>query len=342
MLQFSRAFSKILSLTALLTLVGCGLRGNTFRLNGTIKGMEAGDIYIYNLSVDDARFDTLRLEAGNFYYGGNVEEITPYLIVFPNALEQVVFIGPGEEITYEAVSNDLNKYRVNGMKENDLMSEFREETQNASYSSIQAAARKYLTDNQESVVALYLFDRYFVQNSQTTYKELEDILAILRPSHEDDTYFMSLEGKVKRMKALNQGDEFPNIKMRGRGSITGNVWPSNSDYTLFVCWATWIPSSYELLAKVRLLERGTPKSKLRIIAYSIDNEYGRWENMVKYDSINGIEHYNDARAFAAPVIEQTGIGRIPTYYLLKSDHKILAKGSELNQLNTDIDKYIKE
>ena len=341
MLQFSRAFSKLLSLTALLALVGCGLSGNSFRLNGTIQGMEAGEIYIYNLSVDDARFDTLRLEAGKFYYGGNVEEVTPYLIVFPNALEQVVFIGPGEEITYEAVSNDLNKYRVNGMKENNLMSEFREEIHNKSYSSIQAAARKYLTDNQESVVALYLFDRYFVQNSQTTYKELEDILSVLRPSHEDDTYFMLLEGKVKRMKTLNQGDDFPNIKMRGRGSITGNVWPSNSAYTLFVCWASWVPSSYELLAKVRLLERNTPKSQLRIIAYSVDNEFGRWENMVKYDSINSIEHYNDTRAFNAPVIEQIGIARIPTYYLLKNDHKILAKGSDLTQMSTDIDKYIK-
>lgn len=330
-----------MSLAALL-FVGCGPSGNSFRLKGSIKGMESGEIYIYNTSMENARFDTLRLENGNFYYGGTVDEVTPYTLVYPNALEQVIFIGPGEEITYEAVSNDLNNYIAKGSDENNQMNAFRASVVNASYSDIQAAARRFLSEAPKSVVPLYIFERYFLTNSQTTYKELMELLDILRPEYKDETYFMALEAKAKSLKSIEPGDVFPDINMKDRRERNSNLWSSNSSttYTMFLCWATWLPTSYEILAKVRQSARECPKGRMRYVAFSVDNEFDRWKNVTSFDSINSVEHYCDTRAFASPAIKSLGTSNIPTYYIIdNSNKKVIKKGTEPSSLASDLSIY---
>lgn len=344
-MKFYRKISFLLSLAALLIFVGCGPSGNSFRLSGTIQGMQNGEIYIYNSSLDNARFDTVMVKDGKFYYGGTIDEPTPYYIVYSNAVEQVVFIGPGEEISYEAVSNDLNNYTTSGSKENKLLTKFRSEIRNASYSDIQAKARKFISENAESYVALYVFEQYFMANGQTSYEELQKVMKMLAPVHADNTYFSYLSTIVKSMKSIEIDDKFPDVSMKTKSGKSVNLWSENkgsSAYTLFVCWATWGPTSYELMAKVRMAEKENPKSKLRIVAYSIDNEYERWNNMTRFDSLTNIEHFCDTRAFDSPGVTATRTSIIPTYYLMDASHKVVAKGTEVSELEADVKKFVGE
>lgn len=328
-----------LSLAALLFLVGCGPRGNSFRLIGNIQGMQSGEIYIYNSSIDGARLDTLRVEDGQFHYGGNVEETTPYTIVFPNALEQVVFFGPGEEIEYEVVSSNLNNYVVSGSEANKLMNSLRSSIQNNKYSDRQMKIRKFIADNPKSPVSLYLFDRYFVQNAQASYKELLEVQKLIAPHHKDNTYFMQLSGIVKRMKELAVGDNFPDLTLTDRNLKSVKLWKSTSTYTAFVCWASWINSSYDLLYKMRDKSTLFSKDKMRVVAFSIDNEFERWTNMIRYDSISPVEQYCDTRAFDSPVLRKIGVNDIPTYFIIDKNHKVVAKGTDYNKFEDDIDKF---
>lgn len=337
--KFAKTFiSSVLPLATLLAIVGCGPSGNSFRLKGSIKGMESGEIYIYNTSADNARFDTLRIENGNFFYGGNAEQPTPYILVYPNALEQVIFIGPGDEIEYEATSNDLNNYKADGSKENKLMNTFRSDIQNVSYSDTQLKARKFITENTQSAVSLYIFDRYFVQNAQTSYKELTEILEILRPANEENIYFMTLAGKVKEMQSINVGDEIPDCKMKGKNS-SSSLWKGSAPHTIVLCWATWLPGSYEFMTKIRQASRDYSKDKMRIVAFSIDAEYDRWSNMTQFDSVSTIEHYVDTRAFDSPSLKKLKVRSLPTYFIYDSKHKVVAKGMDANQMSKDIQKY---
>lgn len=341
-MKFAKNISLLLPLAALLIIVGCGPSGNSFRLSGTIEGMQNGELYIYNSSLENARFDTVMVKDGKFYYGGTADEPTPYYIIYPNALEQTVFLGPGEEISYEAVSNDLNNYVTSGSKENKLLTQFRQSIKNASYSDIQAKARKFISEEAKSNVALYLFEHYFVQNGQTSYDELVRVMNMLKPVHSENSYFTYLSAKVKSMKTVGIDDVFPEIAMKTKGDKSVKLWSgkNSSNYTLFLVWSTWIPTSYEIIAKVRQAEKDYPKSKLRLVAYSIDNEYDRWYNMTRYDSLTNIEHYCDTRAFDAPGINATRTSIIPTYYLMDSSHKVIAKGSEPNGLVEDIAKFV--
>ena len=115
-----------LCLCLLLLLVSCGPGGNSFRMKGTFRDMQAGELYIYNQNGDHARLDTLTVQEGRFRYKGETDEVTPYILVFPNGVEQVIFAGPNEDLEYEATANDLRNYVVNGNEENKLMNKFRE------------------------------------------------------------------------------------------------------------------------------------------------------------------------------------------------------------------------
>lgn len=46
----------------LLLLVSCGPGGNSFRIKGTFRDMQAGELYIYNQNGDHARLDTLTVQ----------------------------------------------------------------------------------------------------------------------------------------------------------------------------------------------------------------------------------------------------------------------------------------
>lgn len=340
-MTFCKKILYVLPLATLLALVGCGPSGNSFRLKGTISGMESGEIYIYNTSNENARFDTLRIENGQFFYGGVAEEPTPYILVYPNALEQVVFIGPGEEIEYEAVSNDLNNYKAKGSEENKQMNSFRSETQNASYSDIQAKARKFISENPKSYVSLYLLDRYFVQNAQTIYSELEKVTEMLRPTFQDNLYYMALQGQVKAMKSINVGDAFPDLKLKSKNKVS-NLWKTNSSHTLFLCWTTWIPESYDIISKIRQASSENNANRLRIVALSLDSEQFRWENMTRYDSLTTIEHYIDTRALGSPHIKKIGVNKFPTYFLMDGKHKVIARGNNTTQMMKDINKHVND
>ena len=113
--------------TLVTLLAACGPQGNDFRLEGSFRDMQAGELYVYNLEGRDAKFDTLTIQEGRFLYKGQVTTTTPFILLFPNGVEQVIFVSPGADLAYEATANDLKNYVVNGTDENKLMNKFRRE-----------------------------------------------------------------------------------------------------------------------------------------------------------------------------------------------------------------------
>ena len=69
----------IVLLTVLLA--ACGPGGNSFRIRGSFRDMQAGELYIYNLNGDHARLDTINIQEGKFRYRGEADEVTPYMLV---------------------------------------------------------------------------------------------------------------------------------------------------------------------------------------------------------------------------------------------------------------------
>lgn len=297
-----KLLKTILPLVSLLMLMGCGPGGSSFRIKGTLIGQEGGEIYVYNTEYGSARFDTIRVDEGHFVYGGSISEVTPYILLFPNAMEQVVFAGPGEVVEYSANVTNLSNYTVDGNKENELMTEFRKKTEGHSEEEIVAEAKQFIKSFPESAVSYYLEDVYIRKNKK-------------KPTN------------------------LPDMTLKSRDDKNVKLWSGKeSQYTLTVYWATWMLSSYEFMNRIRSIRaQHSDKNDLRIVVISLDVERYRWQEETRRDSTNNIEHYCDGKAWESPSITSVGISTVPSYFITNAKHKILHRGTDADQMGKDVD-----
>ncbi|MCM1312708.1 MAG: DUF4369 domain-containing protein [Bacteroides sp.] len=331
--------SLMMSLVALL-LAGCDSSDSSFKIKGTFRDMKAGNLYIYNKVSGMERFDTITIKNGEFVYGGTAQVPTPYILVFPNGVEQVIFVDGGEELRYEAAANDLKNYVVNGSELNKLMNRFRKETFKLNAGETQKVARQYILQNPASPVAVYLFERYFVSEYQDD-KSFAAMLDTLMSSQPQNRTLMKLESDIKYSKRGNVGKKVPELSLKNRGKNDINIWQTGTDWTLLVFWATWMEGCYEFTDRMRQeYDRYKDGERLSVIAISLDTEVYRWEDFTRNDTL-GIEHCCDGRAWDSSAVKQLGVGVLPCYILVDKKHNIVAKGTSASQMVDDLKKYIK-
>ena len=261
-------------------LAACGPGGNSFRIKGSFRDMQAGELYIYNLNGDHARLDTINVQEGKFRYRGETDEVTPYMLVFPNGVEQVIFAGPGDDLEYEATANDLKNYVVSGSEENKLMNKFREETYTMNPSSMTNTARTYIKDNPVSPVAIYLFDQYFAQNEEVSNAELQELLKVLRPKHPHHHALLDIESKILNADKRQVGKKLPDVTLTRKDRKTTKLWKSAKDYNIIAFWATWMANGSDFIWQLKnTLRDELDEGKVRVVAVSLDVEPYRWEDV---------------------------------------------------------------
>lgn len=321
----------------------CGLSGNSFRIRGSFKDMKAGELYIYNASDDNAHFDTINIKDGDFQYKGEVSEPTPFILVFPNGMEHVVFLGPGNDVRYEATANDLKNYMVSGSDENELLNKFREETYTLKAAETLTVAKRYIEENAESPVAIYLFDAYFVQNEENDEKQTLELLTLLKGSHPKNHFIMDISTKLTAAAGCSVGKKLTDAVVQKKDKSTKKLWATSSDYNLIAVWSTWCNGGYDLIWKCRqAYDKYHEGGKLRIVTISADLERYRWEECIRQDSTKTIEHYCDLTGLESKAIKNLGVNNVPCYILTDKNHKILSVGTDVTQIESDLKKYIKE
>lgn len=331
-----------LYIVILLLLVSCGPDGNSFRLKGRFRDMQAGELYIYNLNGDHARLDTINIQEGKFRYKGETDQVTPYILLFPNGVEQVIFAGPGEDLEYEATANDLKNYVVNGSEENLLMNKFREETYTLNPSMMTNTARIYIKDNPASPVAIYLFDHYFAQNEEVSDTELSELLKLLRSKHPHHHYLLDIESKLKSTAGRQISKILPDVTLTTKDKKSVKLWSNPKDYTLIAFWATWMPNGTDFFWRLKnSLGDYRDNGRLRLVAISLDIERYRWEDVIRPDTASTyILHCCDGLGFESPTVKSLGIDAVPYYILTDKTHKVLDSGEDVNQLSDILKKNI--
>ena len=327
------------SLAALL-LSGCGQSGNGFTIEGDLDGMKAGDLFIYSPANPNASIDTLKIADGHFEYSGEVYDTIPYVILFPNAVEQVVFVSPGKTIEYEAATNDLKNYRVEGTEENELMMQFRDDNSEKQDAEITDAAIQFIQEHPESVVSLYLFDKYLLQTDNPNYAVIRKSLEVLRTYHPTNLLLFSTENMLTNAGVLKEGKKLKNLDLLSPKREKKKLWSKSddADYTFVVFWASWQRNSYDILYKIRNLQREYGE-RIRVVAISLDNQRYRWEDQVRRDSLV-IEHYCDGLAWSSPVVGDLALESIPLYILVNPKHNIIIKTGDFEKIKDKLKKQL--
>lgn len=330
----------IIAVAATLALMcGCGPSGNSFRINGKFKDLKNGELYIYNLSDKQGKVDTVLIKNGEFNYRGSVSEVTPYIIVFPNAMEQVIFVNGGEEITYSATANDLKNYTAEGNEENKLMNEFRQNTAKMNPKQIRNEAEKTIQAHGESAVALYLFDKYFVQDEDVNYSKLTSLIKQLKKSHPKNKYLLNIESQINSVQKVGIGAVIPNLTIKALEDKTINIKENTgSKCKLIVFWATWANDSYSLYSEIKDLKNRYGR-QLDLIMISLDTQYFKFESYVKTDT-TGIKYSCDGLAWESPAVKDFGVEEIPLFVLVGKDNKIISKKTDFEAMRKEMIKYL--
>lgn len=317
-------------------LAACGPSGNHFRIDGKFRDMKQGELYIYNLDGDQSRFDTLQVKDGRFVYAGATDLPTAYILVFPNAVEQVIFVGGGQTLKYDAAANDLKNYAVEGNEENELMNDFREQISKADAKKTLDIAERFIKENIASPVSIYLFHRYFAEDETADKDRVERLLKPLLKQHPDNLLLLNISGEIKQSKNGQSGKKLPKVDFTTQRDKKFNLgseeFLSRRPYTLVTFWATWMPSQWEFLNTLR---DEKDNEKLQIVAVALNNDTDNWQSFIRPDSLT-IHHTCDGMAWQNTIVRKLNITRLPTYIIADKTGTILHRGTDLKAMTREI------
>ncbi|MCQ2112474.1 MAG: DUF4369 domain-containing protein [Bacteroidaceae bacterium] len=332
-------------IATLFVAVACSGNGNEFVIRGSIENMEMGMLFIYNPDDPSSTFDTIYVQKGKFAYKKEIDaslnsddDEQAFMLVFPNAIEQVVFAKAGKTVSYKASANNLTKYSADGCEANSLIAEFREKTEKFTPGAVSDMAAEFAQTNAKSVAAIYLLRQYVLTNPRATNKDISSLVEVLLKSHPHNAFLLALQSRLKAIKPSEVGNKFPKItilslgnkKVKGTHTIGANP---RAKQTAIVFWATWMPREYEFIDSLGMLRDWQPDSlDLAITALSLDTEVYRWQEMTREDTLSNVLHLCDANSWASPAVQTLNVTSIPTFLLVSKDGKIKARGTSMHDL----------
>lgn len=319
-----------------LLLAACGPSGDNFRIEGRIRGMQGGEIFVCIPSAgEDARFDTLAVQDERFTYAASVTEPTPMLLIFPNGVEQVVIVAGGQALRYEAQATDLANYTVKGSEENKYLNDFRQGANHKDARATRARAKRYIQRHPEYTASLWLFSRYYVQDSETDVADMRPLLQLLRKHHPTSRSLIDAAKGVQTLGRGREGSKLPHLTVTTQRKRTFQLDQPRRPHTVLFFWATWMPKQWENFAMLRHLQSAHGE-ELDVVAFSLDTQIYRWEEDTKSDSLR-LQHVCDGQAFGSPFVRRLGVSSLPTWFLVDKQARILRRGTDIDSLQTAVE-----
>lgn len=336
--QLSRKLTAALTIMVAGTLMSCSSDNEHFIIKGSFTDMPVGQLYIYNTTSQEMRFDTIYINGGDFTYSGTADELTPFMIVFPNALEQVIFAQNGDEIKYKASAKDLKNYTADGNDENRLMNNFRRDTKELNAVQTQEVARQYIRQNPQSAAAVYLLTRYFIQETSTEADDVAEMIDTVLAVQPQNQFLLAMKNIQSGLERGNIGRTMPDIKIKTNKKETINLKQLDADRTVIVFWASWMPQAYDFFDSFAITTKEYAADKqVEFITISLDTEIYRWESYIREDTTYS-RHSCDGLAWESPAVKSLGVSDVPSFIVVDKKHKIVARGNSIDEMENILSK----
>ena len=307
------------------------------RLEGEFANLEQGEFLIY--STDEAldRLDTLRIVDGIFSYTLPTVQPATLHILYPNQSELVVFAGPGDDIVIKGDAQNLSEVEVSGSEDNELYTEFRQETNGKSAEETKNIAHNYILEYPTHAVSRYLFTTYYLCDEEASVKETTALYDSLCRACPDDLALSKLSSRVRSLGLLRVGNPLPDFSLTLKPGHGGNGTEQriikkgdyNGKLLLIAFWANWKGGSAGAIYRARRLRRelkGKGKD-IELISYSLDADETQLYRNEERDSID-FPSYCDFLSLSSPLVQKWGIRELPYIILVTPDGNIAASGSD--------------
>ncbi len=325
--MIKKGIGFLMMLMSLLLLTGCGEKRQTFRLEGTFKGFNQGELYICDIN-GNFPLDTVAVVKSQFHYEVALEEPTAFIIIFPNFSEVPVYGEKGVEVTIEGDVSHLREIDVEGTEENEVLTKYRKKTSQQTPPEVALSTEQFIKDNPTSPFALYLIRKVFIQSSQPDYKRAAELMAIAmqanpKPNDEQKALMKRIEG----LSYLKDGERLPSfttIDINGKEVKSSEL---NAKVNVITVWST---ENFEGQGTLRQLQKKQEEvgNKLKVLTISLDADVKACRKKLERDSITWTT-VCDGRLWDTPILSRIGLSFIPDNIVTDDKGRII--GHSLNQ-----------
>jgi len=342
-------------------LASCAGERDRYTINGTIKGIDSGMVFLQKFDVDQwVKIDSTQLDKGKFIFKGKIALPEMWYLSMKEKQVFVPLFVENAKINIEIFADSVDKVNIDGSVSHDIYKQYQamnkalnakiEETYkewkkakenkdsvtmkktDSISTELDKQMKQNLTDfvkaNNKSVVASYLVMR---NAWQFDLPELEALVNGLDTNLNTSLYTQSLKKRVTILKTVDIGQTAPDFTL---SDTTGNPFTLSDlkgGYLLIDFWASWCsPCRAENPNVVKTFQAYNNKG-FNILGVSFDTNHDKWIQAIRDDKLTWA-HASDLKGWGNEAGKLYGIMSIPANVLLDPDRKIIAhnlKGEEL-------------
>ena len=303
-----RLFRRITLLTfTLFALVSCGGKKGELRIEGEITGLNNAELAVFSSDGVILGIDTIHVQGGKLSWSCPYDRETGTLtIVYPTMSTLTVFGGSGDVIHIKGDAKHLKATKVEGTQENEVYTQLREQTEEATASQRDSIIKAFIMMHPESPVTRFL------------QKEMM---------------------KTEQNTLLMPGALLPEFSLVTRGGDTLTTSTLKGKYCLMAFWANWRSGSTAMNSKIRRLRRQM-KDSLVCISYNMDLNSSMLDYIERTDTISW-HSIEDKNGFHATLPSMLELRDIPYYILADTACRIIAAGGDWkNDLEPELNSII--
>ena len=325
--------NKYIYLILSFLLIGCTNGNQEFTLKGKIQGLESDTILaVYQLP--EYKLDTITTIEGEFKYTFTPDTFTVFTLIFNKTKEYPIFANKGEKVEIEG---NINALKVKGKGENKLFTQITQVLENTPASTIKDKVDSIIQKNNHSFTNLFLIDKYFVQDSLTSYNKIEELINSQIGIIKDTPYMTDLQNKLKNQKL--QSVYALNNKDRNGENFKWNT--IKNKYVLIDFWASWHPQSLIEQDSLQRVVKDLHKENFTIVSISLDYDKEAWLKASDRDTTQWVQ-LCDFKGWENTLIKDQGITNLPSNLLLNKDKRIIDKDIRGQELIDKIKQLLKE
>lgn len=200
------------------------------------------------------------------------------------------------------------------------------------------AISQYVKKYPNSVSAAHLMAKLNIEYDPLSYYNLYKTLS---PATQNSEEGKDLGSKLNRLVKLTPGATAPDIYGKTPGGQAFNRAEIKAKVILVEFWRADNEISRQNHTTIADILAGiNGAGKFEVISVSIDTKMDWWTSAIKEDHINWPQ-VCDLKGDDSPNAANWSITKVPTYYLLTGQWKVIDRDIDINQLNFEVTDYLK-
>lgn len=332
-------FRILISLVSLLLLASCASESDTFRLEGRLMKIRQADFFIYSTDGGITGRDTINVMDGRFAYETKLTDKKTFVIVFPNHSEQPVFAEPGATVKIDGNASQLREMEIEGTADNELYTEFRQETLNKSESEMKEAAEQFITEHPTSMVCRYLIDKYFIKTSSPDYRKAENLVDIVLAADPDHARFQLLKKQLGELTTCAPGDTLPRFEAVSVYGDTITLDSLRAKVNVVSVYAAWHATSQTINNTLRSFKKDNGDS-IAIMNICLDADTTQNKRKANKSTVRMMT-VCDGMAWDSPLLKTFGFNTMAGNIIADKTGKIIAVDLNNKDLSDKINSLLK-